>query len=172
MIIRLQNKNHQFLEHPLNNVKSALSVIETQDNFEYTNCVKTIHDQLVQLTSKRRKYDMNTLLNAYTIYIQSSKTYDLIRDSKMLILPDPVHLRRIANYQDLNPNKKSSNLNYIRKVAANLNEQEKYVVIQIYEIYSNEKNLIFVSCNETKKRLFKKARPAPTPFEIFFSSYH
>lgn len=121
----------------LNNVTSALSVIETQDDFEYVNCVKMIQDQLVQLTSKRRKYNMNTLLNAYTIFIQSSKTYDLIRDSSILILPHPVHLRRIANYQDLNPNNKSSNLNYIKTVAANLPEQEKYVVVQIDEIYSN-----------------------------------
>lgn len=132
-----QDEVLKYMRQALSNITAAIYLIENDDEFEYTNCVKFIQDQLVQLTSNRRKYATNTFLNAFTVFLQSSKTYDLIRDSKMLILPNPVHLRRISNYQDLNPNNKSSNLNYIKKVVANLQEREKYVIIQIDEIYSN-----------------------------------
>jgi len=63
-----------YLRQALSNVTSVISLIENDDDFEYTNCVKLIQDQLVQLTSKQRKYTMNTYLNAFTIFHQSSKT--------------------------------------------------------------------------------------------------
>lgn len=120
-----KHKASTYMQQALNNITTAISLIENDDDFEYTNCLQLIQDQLVQLTTNRRKYTMNTYLNAYTIFLQSSKAYDLIRDSKMLILPHPVQLRRIENYQDVNPNNKSSNLNYIKKVVANLSQREK-----------------------------------------------
>lgn len=43
----------------------------------------------------------------------------------------------MTRYQDVNPNNKASNLSYYKKIEANFTEQDKYVVIQIDEIYSS-----------------------------------
>lgn len=78
-----------FEECALELLTEAQSIItECQPDFEYDNLIEVLHDQLILLTQKNRKYSINTILYAYSIYLQSSSCYELIRDEKILILPN------------------------------------------------------------------------------------
>lgn len=43
----------------------------------------------------------------------------------------------MSSFQNVDPNNSASNFNYLKKIAANLEEEEKFIVVQIDEIYSN-----------------------------------
>lgn len=127
----------KFLLYALSNIGEAKRLIENGADFKFDNCINIIHDQLLQLTGNRRKYSLNTILYSYIIYIQSSKAYELIRENGILILPCKSTLKKMIRYQNVDPNDSSSNVSYLKKIAANLTEKEKYVVVQIDEIYSS-----------------------------------
>lgn len=125
----------KFLKNALRDISEVKD--RMKDDFEFANCITLIHDQLLMLTKKKRRYDVKTILYAYMIYIQSSKTYTMIRESGILILPSIPTLSKITRYQNVDPNDSNSNISYLKKMVANLTEEEKYVVIQMDEIYTN-----------------------------------
>lgn len=127
-----------YLKYALDNITEAKRFIENISDFKYVNCVNILHDQLIQLTENRRRYSVNTILCAYTMYIQSPKTYELIREYAILLLPSKQTLQTLARFQDVDPSSKSSTMSYLKKIFSNLtNEKEKFVIVQIDEIYSN-----------------------------------
>lgn len=98
-----------------------------------------IIDQLETINSNTKKYTINAVLNAFTIYLYSSSCYNIIRDQNILILPHPKTLQKISALQDINANNEPSNNKYFSKVVENLSKTEKIVNIQIDEIYVKSK---------------------------------
>lgn len=143
--VRISNENisddgtiiKQLLTYALQNITDAKRIIERNTDFQFVNCVNIIHDQLIQLTQNRHRYSLNTILCAYVIYTNSSKVYELLREWGVLILPSISTLQKLTRFQDVDPSKKSSNLSYLKKIMSHLSNQEKFVIIQIDEIYSN-----------------------------------
>lgn len=128
----------KLLNNALSNIADVKEYIEnnSDSDFEYAKCVDMIHDQLklVQCTKNRRRYSVNAILCGYIIYTQSSKTF---LDSGMLILPSVSTLENISRYQNVDPLDSASNMNYMKIIERNLTDEEKFISIQIDEIYSN-----------------------------------
>lgn len=124
------------LECALNLIKGAQRFIsESQLDFDYENVIAVMADQLMLLTQKKRKYSTDSILYAYSIYLQSKACYTLIRDEKMLILPHINTLTSITRFQDVSAGNEASNINYFKKIVSNLTDIEKVVTLQIDEIY-------------------------------------
>lgn len=124
------------LKNALNSMKKAQKLIsDSQLDFDYENVIAVIVDQLLLLTQKKRKYSTDTILYAYSIFLQSKACYTLIRDEKMLILPHISTLSSITRFQNISAGNESSNKNYFKKIVSNLTDLEKVVTIQIDEIY-------------------------------------
>ncbi|KAG4076498.1 hypothetical protein HA402_014462 [Bradysia odoriphaga] len=124
----------------------ALSVIneaqkfiaESPIEFEHENVIAVIEDQLLLLTQKKRKYRINSILYAYSIYLRSKSCYTMIRDENILILPHVTTLTSLTRFQDIGAGNESANLNYLKKIANNLSELEKVVTVQIDEIHCSQ----------------------------------
>lgn len=75
------------------------------------------------------------LIAAFIIYLQSSKVHELIRTKNILILPHSKTLLKLSSYQNVDPSNPTSSMKYLSKIVKNLTKIEKYVVLQIDEIY-------------------------------------
>lgn len=105
-------------------------IIDSQIDFEYDNVIELIRDQLQLMLMKKRKFSMFSLLFAFTIHLQSSSCYQLIRNELMLILPHRDTLMKLSRHQDVNVQNDNSNLSYLKKIVSNLTEQEKIVLVR------------------------------------------
>lgn len=91
------------LKSVVNTLISAKTFIdEFEVDFEYQNVLDVVIDQIVLMTTKKRKCSINTILCAYMFYLQSCSSYEIIRNKKILILPHKSVLIKLASHQDIN----------------------------------------------------------------------
>lgn len=113
------------------------------DNFKFLDNLNGTIDQLVLFVSKKKKYTTATILQAFNIYLYSATAYEIIRNNNILILPHKSTLKRISANLNINAENQKSNLNYLNTVVENLNPVEKYINLQVDEIYiKNYKTIV------------------------------
>lgn len=118
-------------------LKSLASIKQSDDidEFDYTNLLEIIIDQVKLMSSKRKRYAPATVVAAFVIQTQSSSTYSLLRN--IFVLPHPRYLKHISSQLSISADSESNNQNYFGFVCKNLSDLERKVILQIDEIYLN-----------------------------------
>lgn len=97
-----------------------------------------MRDQISVLILNKPKYNFETLLKSFLIWIQSTKCYRSIRLNNILVLPRPRFLQKISASFKLSPKRDDENSNFLKGVVNGLTDLEKIVSIQIDEIHIKE----------------------------------
>lgn len=81
------------------------------------------------------QYSIHMTLCSFLIYTQSSNCYSALRKNAILTLRHPRTLQRLSSSMHIAIDKPNENEYFLRSLASKLNEKEKYVILQIDEIY-------------------------------------
>lgn len=81
------------------------------------------------------QYSIHMTLCSFLIYTQSSNCYSALRKNAILTLTHPRTLQRLSSSMHIAIDKPNENEYFLRSLASKLNEKEKYVILQIDEIY-------------------------------------
>lgn len=135
------------------------SSIDSEDskNTRALQKLKFLHDQFTLLFSSKPKYNVNTILNAFLIYVQSVKCYDVIRLNNILSLPHPRYLQKLSASFAVSPVSENENTNFLKHITKHLSGNEKIVNLQVDEIHVKQSldykngHLFGVSSNNTDK---------------------
>ena len=105
----------------------------TEENY----VLKFLYEQLELYFSSpyNLQYSCDTMVWAFMIYSQSSSTYMAIRETKHLTLPHPKYLQRLSSSFNISANSTEENEHFLKAKIKTLTEREKYVVLQLDEIY-------------------------------------
>lgn len=103
------------------------------DDFQYSKNIQILTDQLRQIVSKKVKYCTATVIMAFVVYSQSPSCYGLLRE--FFVLPHKRYLQSISSSLLVSPESENNNKNYLMRVANNLSEMERIVILQVDEIY-------------------------------------
>lgn len=94
-------------------------------------------DQLQMTTEKQRRYSPLTIIFAFIVFMQSPRTYELIRE--YLLLPHKSHLRHLSAAMNVSPDTTKNTQHYLSKISNHLKPELKVVMLLIDEIYVKSK---------------------------------
>lgn len=86
------------------------------------------------------QYSIHMTLYSFLIYTQSSNCYSTLRKNAILTLPQPRTLQRLSSSMHIDI-KLNENEYFLRSLASKLNEKEKYVVLQVDDLYKTKHRL-------------------------------
>ncbi|XP_049796730.1 uncharacterized protein LOC126213147 [Schistocerca nitens] len=102
------------------------------------NCCATLLfllEQIDLLAMNKRTYSVDMMMHAFIIYNQSPACYAALRSSGLLTLPHVKHIQQLSSSLKICPTNKSQNAHFLKIVVDKLDEREKFVILQVYEIY-------------------------------------
>lgn len=161
-----QDANSSFLEasKSLHKIREDGDLDEIEKRF-----CQVIEDQLKNFEKKSPRYNLATFELSYLINSKSPAAYRTLREKKILKLPHPHHLRKVARCFNLRADKKEENLEYLKEICRNLEPHERIINLQGDEIYLKEG----VTMKNGRLNGFARNHPtktAKTCFTIFLNS--
>lgn len=123
------------VENVYNYVSSSREIIHSSSCDTTTVQLEFLLEQLELCFKKKKLYSVNTIVRAFLIYDRSRACYSAIRSNSLLVLPHPKHLQKISSKIMASPNDRNENNHFLGTVVKDLIAREKYVVLQIDEIY-------------------------------------
>jgi hypothetical protein len=130
-------KTCDFIKIIKEQIEEFRNFCETDNSFDFEEKIQQLlffSEQIELIFSNKKNYSVNTLLKSFIIYIQSSAVYDSIRENKFL---SPRHLKRLKSGFNISPTPDKENATFLKSMASKMTDLEKYVVLQLDEIYVN-----------------------------------
>lgn len=110
----------------------------TTENSDLVQSLSFLRDQICLLFMKKNKYNLETILKSFLIYVQSTKCYNAIRLNNLLTLPHPRFLQKLTASFKLSPSNEDETSHFLKAMCKDLPENDKIVSIQIDEIHIKE----------------------------------
>ncbi|VEN47666.1 unnamed protein product [Callosobruchus maculatus] len=130
------------LNATLNNFNSIVQILKNKlmqnDENEKVEQIDFLAEQFNILFSNHNRFSVYLILKSFLLYVHSKKVYSIVRENKLLTLPHPKYLTKLCGSLKIAPDSTSENKHYIKTISEGLSDLEKYIVLQIDEIYIKE----------------------------------